>query len=122
MIIRFLKNIFGASAANPTDPADGPQNRNLSGNAFKAELESRPGAVLLDVRTMGEVKGGTLPGAMHIDFLSSKFSQNVGHLDKESTYFVFCRSGSRSGQACKIMHKMGFDVRNLSGGIGAFPS
>jgi rhodanese-related sulfurtransferase len=121
-IISFLKNIFSANATTSAEPTDGPQNRHLSGKAFKAELEATPGAVLLDVRTAGEVKGGTLPGALHVDFLSLNFTQKVAQLNKETTYFVFCRSGSRSGQACKMMHKMGFDVRNLSGGIGAFPN
>jgi|LakMenEpi03Aug12_release.lakeMendotaPanAssembly.Ray.scaffolds.fasta_scaffold491970_2 rhodanese-related sulfurtransferase len=118
----FLKNIFGgADEAPETVTEGGPSNQNLSGRAFKQQLEAAENAVLLDVRTAGEYAGGSIPGAKNIDFLSAAFMQKVEKLDKNATYFLFCRSGNRSGQACQMMHKMGFDVRNLSGGIGAYP-
>ncbi len=120
----FLKNILGGDDSNDTAtlPDDGsPRNLNLSGGQFKQQLQDAPKAVLLDVRTAAEFSGGTIPGARNIDFFSPIFQQKIGQLDKDATYFVFCRSGNRSGQACKMMHQIGFDVRNLSGGIGAFP-
>ncbi len=122
----FLKNLIGGSAnevAEMDNAAENGANRNenLSGRAFKKQLEEASNAALLDVRTAGEFSGGTIPGAKNIDFLSPTFSDKVKKLDKDVTYFVFCRSGNRSGQACNMMYKMGFDVRNLSGGIGAFP-
>jgi rhodanese-related sulfurtransferase len=123
----FLKNLIGgdntevAETENATDTG-APRNENLSGRAFKKQLEATENAVLLDVRTAGEFSGGTIPGSKNIDFLSPAFSTKVKSLSKDATYFVFCRSGNRSGQACKTMHKMGFDVRNLSGGIGDFPA
>jgi rhodanese-related sulfurtransferase len=123
----FLKNLIGgdntevAETDNATDNGVA-RNENLSGRAFKKQLEATENAVLLDVRTAGEFSGGTIPGSKNIDFLSPAFSTKVKSLDKDATYFVFCRSGNRSGQACKTMHKMGFDVRNLSGGIGDFPA
>ncbi|MDO8368221.1 MAG: rhodanese-like domain-containing protein [Saprospiraceae bacterium] len=124
----FLKNFIGgeqneaAELDNTTDNNGAVRNENLSGRAFKKQLEAAEKAVLLDVRTAGEFSGGTIPGSKNIDFLSPTFSTNVKKLDKDATYFLFCRSGNRSGQACKIMHSMGFDVRNLSGGIGEFPA
>lgn len=122
----FLKNIFGAesddSTENAPDLTDGsPRNETLSGRAFKKQLSESPNAVLLDVRTLGEFSGGTISGAQHLDFLSPSFAKGINGLDKEATYFVFCRSGNRSAQACKMMHRIGLDVRNLSGGIGAYP-
>ncbi|HND88679.1 MAG TPA: rhodanese-like domain-containing protein [Saprospiraceae bacterium] len=123
-LFSFLQHMLGGSsdtAAADADP-NGPKNLTLSGKAFKAELEAAEKPVLLDVRTAGEVSGGTLPGAKHLDFMSPNFGKGLQQLDKSATYFVLCRSGNRSGQACKIMHRQGFDVRNLSGGIGAFPS
>lgn len=123
----FLKNVFGGESSD-TDVQDnaadqgGIRNENLSGRAFKKQLEETENAVLLDVRTGGEFAGGTIPGSKNIDFLSPTFSKKVEGLSKDATYFVFCRSGNRSGQACKMMHKMGFNVRNLSGGVGAFPA
>jgi len=39
-------------------------------------------------------------------------------LDKTKKYYVYCRSGGRSGQACNIMQQMGFgNTYNLIGGI-----
>ncbi|MDX1912924.1 MAG: rhodanese-like domain-containing protein [Saprospiraceae bacterium] len=123
----FLKNLLGAAQnedvlEQETPPGEsGPRNENLSGRAFKKQLEAAENPVLLDVRTQGEFAAGTLPGALNLDIMSASFTQKVKQLDKGVTYFVFCRSGNRSAQACQIMHKMGYDVRNLSGGIGAFP-
>ena len=121
----FLKNLFGESADTAVSGNEGEagtvRNENLSGRAFKQQFEASGNGVLLDVRTAAEVRGGTIPGALNIDFLSPTFMKNVQQLDKDVTYFVFCRSGGRSAQACKMMHQQGFDVRNLSGGIGAYP-
>lgn len=121
----FLKNLLGTekevaeldnTASNGT-----ARNENLNGRAFKKQFEASPSSVLLDVRTAGEFAGGTIPGAKNIDFLSPSFGNKVSHLDMDATYYLFCRSGNRSAQACKLMHKMGYDVRNLSGGIGEYP-
>ncbi|MDC3301075.1 rhodanese-like domain-containing protein, partial [Flavobacteriaceae bacterium] len=33
-------------------------------------------------------------------------------------YFVYCKAGSRSAQACAVMHQMGFEYTyNLEGGF-----
>lgn len=121
----FIKNLLGGSDADTevAENADqsGVRNENLSGKAFKKQLEETPGAVLLDVRTAGEFAAGTIPGSVNMDFLSPSFAGKVQKLDKNVTYFLFCRSGNRSGNACKMMYKQGFDVRNLNGGIGSFP-
>ncbi len=120
----FFSKIFGEAAAAvvTAEKSTSTHNVDLPGRAFKQQLAESPNAVLLDVRTAREFAGGTIPGALQIDFLSLNFAKKVQLLDKDATYFVFCRSGNRSGQACKIMHKLGFDVRNLSGGIGQYPS
>ena len=124
----FLKNLFGkddsdlATHSENTPEEGAPRNENLSGRAFKKQLAEAVNPVLLDVRTAGEFSGGTITGSKNMDFLSPTFGKKVAQLDKDATYFVFCRSGNRSGQACKMMHQLGLDVRNLSGGIGAFPS
>jgi rhodanese-related sulfurtransferase len=122
-MMNFLKNIFGGGdTATQDDNTPGPKNKHLSGAQFKeALLAAASNGVLLDVRTAGEVAGGKLPNALNIDIMSPSFGQKISQLDKNKTYFIYCRSGNRSGQACAIMHRMGFDVRNLNGGIGAFP-
>ena len=123
----FLKNLIGgdntevAETENATDTG-APRNENLSGRAFKKQLEATENAVLLDVRTAGEFAGGTIPGSKNIDFLSPAFSTKVKSLNKDATYFVFCRSGNRSQQAAHWLHSQGHTtVRHLHGGLALRP-
>lgn len=95
---------------------------NLDGLSFKGKFKTTQGAVLIDVRTAGECSEGTIQGAKNIDFLSSSFKDQFLKLDKSKAYFLFCRSGNRSGQACNILSKEGYKVYNLEGGIGAWPN
>ena len=119
-----IKNLFGGdnndTVMEEVAGETRPRYENLSGNAFKKQLEASDKAMLLDVRTAGEFANGTIRNAKNIDYLSPAFAQKIQKLDKDTTYFLFCLSGNRSGQACKMMLKQGFDVRNLSGGIGTF--
>ncbi len=76
-------------------------------------------AVILDVRTQEEVDDGYIPGAVHIDFyLGQGFLEEIEKLDKSKSYYVYCRSGNRSGQACALMNSRGFErCYNLMGGM-----
>ena len=76
------------------------------------------GVITLDVRTPGEFNEGHIEGAKLIDFQSGNFESEIATLDKTKTYAVYCRSGSRSGQAVKVMSDAGFtSVYNLNGGV-----
>lgn len=94
---------------------------NLRGADFKQKYNETENAVLVDVRTAGEFNSGTLPKAMNMDFLSTAFMDKFRKQDKNKTYFLFCRSGARSAQACEVLSQEGFKVYNLAGGIGAWP-
>jgi rhodanese-related sulfurtransferase len=94
----------------------------LDGRTFKEKFRADKNAVLIDVRTPAEFSGGSIRGARNINIMSPSFRQNVQNLDKNKSYYLFCRSGARSGSACNQMSKMGFRVYNLSGGIGAWPN
>jgi rhodanese-related sulfurtransferase len=93
----------------------------LNGSAFRQNFENTSGAVLLDVRTPMEFNSGNIAGSLNIDIMGFEFQDQVSKLDKNKTYFIYCRSGNRSGQACAIMSEMGFKTFNLIGGIGAWP-
>jgi rhodanese-related sulfurtransferase len=76
------------------------------------------GVITLDVRTPGEFNEGHIEGALLVDFESGNFENEIAALDKTKTYAVYCRSGSRSGQAVKIMSDAGFtNLYNLNGGV-----
>lgn len=94
--------------------------KDLPGEEFKGEFEKTKG-VLLDVRTAGEFASGTINGAKNIDMMSSNFKSAISKLNKNKEYFLFCRSGNRSAQACNLMSKEGFKVHNLKGGIDEWP-
>tara|TARA_R110002051_G_scaffold241712_1_gene302036 strand:- start:8913 stop:9224 length:312 start_codon:yes stop_codon:yes gene_type:complete len=86
---------------------------------WAAQLKNETNAFLLDVRTAEEVAEGYIPNATNIDIhLGQGFINEIEKLDKSKTYFVYCRSGARSGQACAIMNSLGFEnAYNLVGGF-----
>jgi len=88
----------------------------LSVSEFSSKV-TEAGIITLDVRTPGEFNEGHIEGAQLIDFQSGNFESEIATLDKSKTYAVYCRSGSRSGQAVKIMSDAGFtNLYNLNGG------
>lgn len=91
----------------------------LSQEEWAEQLASDNNAVILDVRTDAEVAEGIIPNAIHIDIYKGEaFIDAIDALDKSKNYYVYCRSGNRSGQACKIMEELGFEnAYNLEGGI-----
>jgi len=78
-------------------------------------------AVILDVREDSEYYSGHVPHSRHIP-LGALNKRHV-ELDKfkGKPLIVVCRSGARSGSACGMLRKLGFEqVYNLSGGVGAW--
>ncbi|WP_339917040.1 rhodanese-like domain-containing protein [Yeosuana marina] len=91
----------------------------LTQDEWVEQLENDGKAVILDVRTDAEVAEGIIPNAIHIDiYRGQDFVSEIEKLDKNKNYYVYCRSGNRSGQACKIMNQLGFEnAYNLIGGM-----
>ena len=76
-------------------------------------------SVIIDVRTDDEFSTGYIGGAVNIDFyMGNEFISEIEKLDKSKSYFIYCKSGARSGQTCELMKQKGFKkVYNLEGGI-----
>jgi rhodanese-related sulfurtransferase len=91
----------------------------LSQEDWKKKLAEDANAFILDVRTPEEYNEGIIPGATGIDIYKGQgFVYEVEALDKSKNYYVYCRSGGRSGQACNMMNQMGFqNTYNLMGGF-----
>ncbi|WP_369997790.1 rhodanese-like domain-containing protein [Winogradskyella sp.] len=91
----------------------------LSQKDWTKQLDEDNNAVVLDVRTQEEVEEGIIPDALHIDIYKGQgFLDELEELDKTKNYYVYCRSGNRSGQACAIMNQLGFNnTYNLVGGF-----
>jgi len=84
-------------------------------------LLNKDNTVVIDVREDKEIQAGMIKGAMHITLsqLPGRISELGKH--KQSPVLVYCKSGSRSGHACQLLSKAGFeDVSNLTGGIMAW--
>ena len=92
---------------------------NLAQEVWVDQSENDGNAVILDVRTEDECNEGMIPGAINIDIYKGQgFINLIEELDKSKNYYVYCRSGARSGQACSIMNQLGFEnTYNLLGGI-----
>ena len=94
---------------------------NLPAGEAADVLTSTPGAVLLDIRTPEEYREGHLAGSVNIDFYAADFADQIGALDRDATYVVYCRSDNRSGAAMDLFRDLGFgDVVEVDGGIVAW--
>lgn len=86
---------------------------------WKEQLSDDANAFILDVRTPEEVEEGYIPNMTNIDIhLGQGFLDELEKLDKSKSYYVYCRSGARSAQACAIMNSVGIEnTYNLEGGF-----
>lgn len=84
-------------------------------------LINRQDALILDVREEGEFSGGHIIDALHLPLgqLDSKIDRLKGY--EQHPIVAICASGQRSGQACAILKKHGFEqLHNLRGGLTAW--
>ena len=87
------------------------------------QMINHDNAVVLDIREDGEYHNGHIINALHIP--QNHLKTRLQELDKykDRAIIVSCRSGSRSGQACALLKKQGFEsLYNLAGGIMAWQS
>lgn len=94
----------------------------LSQKEWREQLESDDNAVIVDVRTDEEVEEGHIPGAIQIDIQQpTDFMEKAKELDPSKNYYIYCRSGARSAQACMLFNSLGIkNAYNLMGGITAY--
>jgi rhodanese-related sulfurtransferase len=95
-----------------------PEADCLSPAQLKARL-AEGGLQLVDVRTSGEFRAGSIPGARLIPL--SELSERTAELDRNKPVVLACRSGNRSAQAYKTLKALGFEkVSHLAGGLAAW--
>ncbi len=94
--------------------------RNLDPFEFIDAARSARNAVLIDVRTREEFDQGSIKGALHLNYLSYTFLDELDKLDRDRTYFLYCRTGRRSVRTGILMKNWGFcDLVNMEGGLAA---
>ena len=91
----------------------------LTQDQWREKLEQDENAVILDVRTDIEVQEERIPGSIHMNIQNTAvFYEEAKKLDPSKSYFIYCRSGGRSAQACMLFKSLGIDnTYNLVGGI-----
>jgi len=73
--------------------------------------------LVIDVRTLEEVKTGVIQDAIHIEWM--KIEEKIADLNiaKDKKIYLYCRSGNRSGKATAILEEIGFTNAINVGGI-----
>ncbi|MFI5188365.1 MAG: rhodanese-like domain-containing protein [Chitinophagales bacterium] len=82
--------------------------KNLLGVGSKLNIEEllAKGAVIVDVRTEREFKGGHIRGSVNIPL--DKLPKNISKLKKNKPVITCCASGMRSSTAKNILISNGF--------------
>lgn len=84
-------------------------------------LMNHEDAIVVDVREDNEYAQGHILNSLHIPL--NRLSEKIGRLEKyrKRPIIASCMSGNRSGRACSLLKKQGFEnVHNLKGGIVAW--
>lgn len=117
LILHTIIGLFcgGLLAADPA-PKGGPVPLEQAEKLIADDIQ------LLDVRTQEEWDGGHLEGAKKVTVTEDGFLEKAkATLDPEKPVLVYCRSGSRSEKAAKILRDAGFSpVYEMQGGIVAW--
>lgn len=94
----------------------------LTQQQWKDQLEKDDEAVILDVRCDLELEEGYIPNAIQMDIQNpGEFMAKAKALDPSKNYYIYCRSGGRSQQACLVFNSLGItNTYNLIGGVEAW--
>ncbi|NOZ58759.1 MAG: rhodanese-like domain-containing protein [Euryarchaeota archaeon] len=89
--------------------------RNVTPQEAYAMIQ-KGGVEVLDVRTPQEYYGeGHIKGAKLIPL--SELQHRLRELNPAKRYLIYCRTGHRSAQACRLLSQLGFETYNQLGGI-----
>jgi len=119
MVAAFLAVLLALVWHLVTDPG----GKNAVDPLAATALINHEEAIVVDVRSMAEFKDGHIVNAINIPLngLGNSLKQLEKHRGKPIV--AVCRSGSRSGSACTLLRKHGFEnVNNLRGGMMAWES
>jgi phage shock protein E len=86
--------------------------KNLLGLGPKVEMKElmERGAMIIDVRTPSEYKGGHIKGSINIPL--QNLDSNLSKIKKDNPVITCCASGMRSASAKGILKSNGYDAYN----------
>ena len=101
-----------------TDSANVPE---ITATELKARLDQGEIPALLDVREHFERRIADLPEHGQARIPTGEILQRLDELDRGKPLVIYCRSGSRSAWAARLLQERGFEhVLNLKGGVLAW--
>jgi adenylyltransferase/sulfurtransferase len=93
----------------------------ITASELKARLDNGDVPVLVDVREQFEQRIADLPPHGQVHVPTGEFLHRVSELDRDQDIVLYCRTGSRSMWAARILVERGFErVLNLKGGMMAW--
>ncbi len=101
-----------------TRTVSGTKNINIS---LAINLFNQDKAIFLDIRSNNEFANGHIAGAINIPEadLEKRIDDLTKYKDKQ--VIVYCQTGARTGNSCKILKKNEFNnISILSGGLTAW--
>ena len=102
---------------------NGQQASNTISTAALKRLLAQGEVQLLDVRTPKEIQKGAIKTALFANYFDVDFEAVATvQLNKSKPVYLYCKSGNRSGKACKILKDKGFEVINVLGGYRQWDS
>jgi rhodanese-related sulfurtransferase len=87
----------------------------LSPQEIKAMKQSGEKFVLVDVRTPEEHSRRKIEGSRLIPL--QEMERRAGEIPKDKEVVLYCANGFRSLVACRYLKKLGYKVKNMTGGI-----
>ena len=88
---------------------------NITADDLRDKMEKGEDFLLLDVRTPAEHAADAIEGSRLLPVQELSFRVRELPLDKE--IIVYCRVGNRSAFAATYLARLGYNVKNLEGGI-----
>jgi len=113
-------SLKGGMAQWAAEQKPAAQIAQIAAEELNRELAASPDSIqVVDVRRKPEWEQGHIGGALHkpLDRLESM----LGDLKRDRPIVVHCKGGYRSGIACSLIQRAGFEnVTNLIGGLDAW--
>ncbi len=102
-------------------PQKAAEYKRITAEEAKQVLDTKQGAIILDVRTQEEYDQGHIPNALLIPNTDISKQADTMLPDKNATILVYCRSGNRSKSASEELLAMGYTKVYDFGGINNWP-
>jgi thioredoxin 1 len=115
-VIIFILTAVNFSGYSQEVP-DSVMFRSLLPKEFHLQLIKEDTALLIDVREFFEYRGKRLSGAINMPS-SGNLDLAADTINKETSLFLYCYSGTRSERVARLFYKKGFrKLYSLEGGI-----